>query len=659
MSLLIIEDNPADRILIQEMLRDSGTAEFRCECAPSLEDGLQRLAEDASDLVLLDLTLPDSWGLATFERLHAAAPTVPVIVLSGTDDEELAVKAVQGGAQDYLVKGQADGTLLARAVRYAIERHRVEQALEQERDLFNTLMDNIPDHIYFKDAQSRFVRINRSLAAKFGLPEPATAVGQTDFDMFTPEHARPAFEDEQRIIRSGQPLVGKVEKETMPNGELTWVLTSKVPRRDRLGRVVGTFGVSKDITELKVMEDVLAAERNLLRAVIDALPDHIYVKDNFSRFLLCNTAVAEFFGLASPEAIVGKWDFDFFPEQAARQFYDEEQTLLASRESRLQRETSVTDQQGNPRWVASTKVVMRNGRGEVTGIVGINHDVTERRRAAEELNQLNADLARSQVELLRTYDNLKRSNDELKATQLRLIQAAKMESVGRLAAGVAHEVKNPLAILLMGVEYLGDALRTHGDEDVKMTLAQMTEAVRRADTIVRGLLEFSASSALQLREESLTAAIEQSLVLVRHALRERRITVVRQLAPGLPRLQLDRPKIEQVLINLFMNALHAMSAGGKLIVTTRQEGEFVLAQVDDTGPGIAPELLPAVFEPFFTTKPTGAGTGLGLSVARNIIEMHGGKLELANRAEGGVRVTMTFNTQHGRKKDGAEASTDG
>jgi signal transduction histidine kinase len=301
--------------------------------------------------------------------------------------------------------------------------------------------------------------------------------------------------------------------------------------------------------------------------------------------------------------------------------------------------------------VLTTKVVMRNPQGTATGLVGINRDITARKHAEVQLRQLNEDLARSQRELVTTYEDLRASNDQLKAAQQKLVEAAKMESVGRLATGVAHEVKNPLAILLMGVQYLGDTL-TKQPDDVMMTLAQMTDAVKRADGIVRGLLDFSASHQLTLVESGVPAALEQALLLVGHELRQRHVQVVRHFTPNLPRLSMDRPKIEQVFVNLYLNAAQAMPAGGQLILhtalSTAPDGtRQVVVHVDDTGPGIPAEVMAKIFDPFFTTKPTGQGTGLGLTVARNIIELHHGSLTLANRPKGGARATVTFNLQPG------------
>ncbi len=644
--VLLVEDDPTDLLLTTTLLRETTSGSFQVQAAGSLAEAIQTAGGGDVDVVLLDLGLPDSFGIETFEQFHNAIPHFPVIVLSGQADETLALKAVQGGAQDYLVKGQTNAAMLVRSIRYAVQRKRIELALEQEHALFQTLMENIPDSIYFKDRQSRFLRISHAQARLFGLKSPEEALGKTDFDMFTEEHARPAFEDEQEVMRTGKPLVGKVERETLTDGRLRWALTTKMPFRDKEGRIIGTFGISKDITEIKLMEEVLASERNLLRTVIDSLPDHIYVKDTNSRFILCNNAVARFFGLGSHDEIVGKSDFDFFPEGLTRQFQEEEQELLRGETPSVNREVSFADHQGQTHWVITTKVPMRDRRNRITGLVGINRDISERKRAEEQLHQLNADLARSQKELFAAYADLKRTNEELKATQWQLIQAEKLESIGRLAAGVAHEVKNPLATILMGVEYLGDTLKD-ASEDVAMTLGQMQESIKRADAIVRGLLDVASAGRLELTETNLNGVIEQSLLLVRHELRQKDIQIIRHLADNLPAIRADRRKMEQVFINLFLNAIQVMPQMGELRLrteaTTDKEGRpVVVAVVEDNGPGIPPEVLPRIFDPFFSTKPTGMGAGLGLTVVRNILDLHGGRIEISNRPEGGARAAITF-----------------
>ena len=169
LKVLLIEDSPGDARLMRELLTGTPGPSFEVEHLDLLSTGLDRLAQGDIAVVLLDLSLPDSLGLETFARVHGCAPQVPIIVLSGRDDESLAIKTVHEGAQDYLVKGQVDSRLLVRSIRYAIERKRTEEALSKERDLLHTLLDNLPDRIYFKDAQSRFIRISRGVAEQFKL----------------------------------------------------------------------------------------------------------------------------------------------------------------------------------------------------------------------------------------------------------------------------------------------------------------------------------------------------------------------------------------------------------------------------------------------------------------------------------------------------------
>ncbi len=321
------------------------------------------------------------------------------------------------------------------------------------------------------------------------------------------------------------------------------------------------------------------------------------------------------------------------------------------------------DQLGNSRWHLTTKLPLRDGDGNIVGLVGISRDITEQRLAGERLQQANADLAGSKAELETVLADLRKSHEELKAAQFQLIQAEKMQSVGRLAAGVAHEVKNPLAILGMGVEYLSANLPSP-DPNVVLILNDMKEAIRRADLIILGLLDFSVPRALDLHAEDLSAVIEQSLALVRHELTAVPITLVRELAENLPAIWLDKNKVKQVFVNILTNATHAMPGGGILTVKTyarqlhpeeigadagsrladrfRAGDTVVVTEVTDTGTGISEEKLTQIFDPFFTTKPTGKGTGLGLTVTRKIVELHGGSIDIRNRKEGGVAVTILF-----------------
>jgi signal transduction histidine kinase len=264
-----------------------------------------------------------------------------------------------------------------------------------------------------------------------------------------------------------------------------------------------------------------------------------------------------------------------------------------------------------------------------------------------------------------THEELQKSHRELREAQLELIQAAKLESIGRLASGVAHEVKNPLAIIQLGVNYLDTTL--NGDPEVKEVIAELDAAVKRADTVIKGLVDFSRSEELELKVQDLNAIIENALNLVRHELKKEHVSLDTRLDGSISPIAADRNKIQQVFINLFMNAVQAMEGGGSLTVTTSQRelscediGRFsqvkqwfsagdsvVMVEITDTGPGIPENKLDKLFDPFFTTKPIGKGTGLGLSISRKIVELHDAVIAIRNREEGGVVVRLLFKPTQG------------
>ncbi len=282
--------------------------------------------------------------------------------------------------------------------------------------------------------------------------------------------------------------------------------------------------------------------------------------------------------------------------------------------------------------------------------LALRREISERQQAQERLTQVNEELSQSRERLVEALADLQKSHAELKATQWQLIEATKLESIGRLAAGVAHEVKNPLMTLTMVADYLAQVIPA-GEPDAPSMLQDMREAIQRANRVISELLEFSRPGELTLKPEDLHAVMDRALSLVKLELARRHIDVIREFGAALPTLPMDKNKIEQVLVNIFMNAIQAMPQGGTLIVRTSaapigQTGApATMVEIDDTGPGIPAAYLARVFDPFFTTKAAGQGTGLGLCVAQQIIELHGGTIALGNRPEGGARVTIVLNSQ--------------
>ena len=235
--------------------------------------------------------------------------------------------------------------------------------------------------------------------------------------------------------------------------------------------------------------------------------------------------------------------------------------------------------------------------------------------------------------------SLATANAELDSARMHLIEADKLESVGRLAAGIAHEVKNPLMTIMMVVDYL-DVVVPATEPDGRSMIDSLREAVDRANRVISEMLEFARPAPLLLEPQEFEPVAERALGLVKHELARKHLGLARDFVAHAPRISLDRHKMEQVLINVLLNAIHATPVDGLITVRTRLVLPDFIIEIDDTGSGISAKDQTKLFEPFFTTKPVGQGTGLGLSVARQIIQLHGGTLRLANRPEGGARVTI-------------------
>ena len=267
------------------------------------------------------------------------------------------------------------------------ERKRTDEELAAERDLLNTLINTLPDSIFIKDVMGRILLDNDAHRRTLGASTLEQVMGKTDFDFHPREQAAQYDADEKRVIRSGEPLIDKTEPFIDKDHNQRWLLTTKVPLRDRQGNIMGIVGYNHDFTEHKQAEEVLAQERNLLRSLIDHVPDFIYVKDTQSRFLIANPALARLTGVASPDELLGKTDFDFFPQELAAKYYADEQAIFQSGQPVLELEEPWVGAADNRRWLSSTKILLRDAQGKIIGLVGQSRDITERKQAEAALRE--------------------------------------------------------------------------------------------------------------------------------------------------------------------------------------------------------------------------------------------------------------------------------
>jgi PAS domain S-box-containing protein len=510
--ILLVEDDDVAALLLQKTLEHSLHCVFELSRADCLCAALREVAEGGVDLILLDLGLPDSNGLDTFVRMHSGATRVPIIVLSGLDDETLATLAVQQGAQDYIFKGQQDGDILARAIRYAIERSRIQQ----------------------------------ELAENYGL----------------------------------------------------------------------------------------------LRSVIDNLPDQVYLKDRENRFMAVNPVTSSFFGASSPDQIVGKTDFDYFPRELAAQFLEEEQMLLRRDQASVNREVAVTDAEGNNRWMLTTKVPLHDPSGNITGLLGINRDITERKQAEDGIRRMNTELERRVAE---------RTDALLKAV-------ARLEEHDRLRAefvsSVSHELKTPLTSMRFAISNLLDGIVGSLPDPVAQYLQLLDTDCRRMANTVDDILDFSSleSKAMQLHMMKLPfdRLIQRGVMSLRIQAQANNIEMVFSLSRGLGFVECDAFKMTRAIINIIGNAIKFTPRGGRVEIGLRHDATVsgnLVADITDNGIGIAPQHLARVAERYFRVDEHVSGTGLGLTIAKEIIEIHGGQMRIQSPPSGrdrGTRVSISL-----------------
>ncbi len=474
------------------------------------------------------------------------------------------------------------------------ERKQAEVALNYERDLLRTLLDNSPDNIYFKDTQSRFVKASKSLARVFGVASPDEMTGKTDFDFFDEAHARPAFEDEQSIIRTGLPMIGKEEREVWKDGHVTWVSSTKMPWFDGTGKIIGIIGVSRDITSQKLAEKQLRQ----LSSAVEHSPASIVITDPAGNIEYVNPKFTESSGY-SAEEVVGKnpriLKSGGTPDAEYQQMW---QTILSGREWRG--EFHNRKKNGELYWELASISAILDDAGKISHFVAVKEDITEKKK-------LESQLLRSQ----------------------------RMESIGTLAGGIAHDLNNVLAPLLISVELLKEKV---SDDAGRRLLDSLEANVNRGASLVKQVLTFGRGIKGERIPIHLKHIGDEIAQLVRETF-PKSLKFEIQCADGLWTVTGDPTQLEQVLMNLCVNARDAMPGGGTLSLRMENRvldkdhttanleakpGNYVVISVSDTGTGMAPEIRDRIFEPFFTTKEQGKGTGLGLSTALAIVKSHGG-----------------------------------
>jgi PAS domain S-box-containing protein len=607
--ILLVEDNPGDVLLLQETLSEITFVDLELVPVERLKTALSRLQSEEFDVVLLDLVLPDSNGLDTFIQIHEQAPLIPIVVLTGMADETLAISAMQAGAQDYLVKGQVSGSeLLLRSIRYAIERKRIEAVLKQREQELRTLTENAPDIIARFDQQLRFLYANSAVKEATGL-SVQDFLGKKISELGFPDAQTKQWEEAiQQVFSTGEKK--SIEYEFSPPSEATRYYQSQfVPEFAPDGSIESILAIARNISDLKLAEQKIREQATL----IDISPDAIMVCDLNCRVLFWNQGAEQVYGWTVAEIM--HQDVDKLSlQQRSSQLETSLQKILQT--GNWQGELNKVTKAGQGIQVSSRWKLLQNESGEAYAILMIDRDITEQ-----------------------------------KQLETQFLRAQRLESLGTLASGIAHDLNNVLTPIL-GIAQLLPLKLPPLDEQNKGLLKILVDSSRRGAYMVKQILTFARGLEGELVPLQISHLLVELEALCKSTFPKSIEIRLDFLTRELWLVSANATHLHQVFMNFSVNARDAMPHGGVLSISAEnivinetyvrtnleaKVGSYVVITFQDTGVGIPPEHIDRIFEPFFTTKAMGEGTGLGLSTALGIIKNHSGFMTVSSQIGKGTQ----------------------
>lgn len=611
--VLLVEDNPADvRLILHELAAagidaDPVTAQTEAEFVAQLQP--------LPDIVLCDYSLPQFDAVRALEILKEVGPQVPLLIVSGSIGEETAVNTIKLGATDYLLKDRLGR--LGAAVKLAIEQRnlrdaesRAHDALRQSEEQYRSLAESVPHIVWTARPDGAVEYINRRGLAYAGLDLDALA-GWAWERVVHDEDIPVARSRWNAALMTGEPHEFEFRLRRH-DGEYRWHVARQLAIRDHDRSIVRWFGTCTDIHDNKLAAQRLEQDALMLASVRDS----VIVTDLAGVVTYWNAGAAQLFGWAGEE-MIGRAYADRLPasirDDVARPIV--ERWLAGDWEG----EYEDYRKDGARVWIHARIGRIIDSDQRVTGIMGVSHDITERRKLEEQFRQ-----------------------------------AQKMEAIGQLAGGIAHDFNNLLTVINGYAEMLLlDLAQGDPSRDI---VSEIHRSGERAAALTRQLLAFSRRQVLVPAVLDLNRHLDDMERLLGRLIGAD-IDLRIQQAPDLWRIESDPGQIEQVIMNLVINARDAMPRGGQLTIRTQNVevdadyaavnpeikfGQYVLLSVDDTGHGMDEATKSRIFEPFFTTKEKGKGTGLGLATIYGIVRQSGGHIDVMSEPGVGTSFKIHF-----------------
>lgn len=606
LSILLVEDSPSDAKLFQKILASASKQLGSLFCAERLSDAIHACSHTLFDVALLDLSLPDSEGWETVANFHAAAPDIPIVVFTGSDDEEIAMQALAHGAHDYLVKGTITYPILVRAIRYAIERGQIFKQLRANQQRFWGIFNQAFQLMGLLTPEGRFLEINQT-SLEFFNAKPEDFIGKLIWELDFWESS----EATQRWLQTSlaQALEGEIIRDEI---EVSGIFGRKIfldfslkSVKDETGKVAFLIVEGRDISDRKRAEAALQDANEQLQAVLNAVPGFVAWISEDLRYLGVNRTMAEFFNL-TPDAFVGRklGSLKNSPDCLGI-ISDFMASSNLTTNQVLEIETNGTIQN-------HLIVAQKYQQGKAAVMVGI--DITERKRA--------------EAEIFKALE---------KERELNLIKTSFLSMV-------SHDFRTPITTIQMSSELLEKYLQDSMDDRKKRHFVRIKEAVTQMLQLLDEVLLISKSESGKLLFNATSLNLEK---FCRDLLETMQVNTGNQSRIKFTfqgvhcEAKMDISLLRHILTNLLGNAIKYSPMGSLVCFDCICQGDTVTFLIKDSGIGIPLKDQVKLFETFHRASNVGSipGTGLGLSIVKKCVEVHRGEIEI--QSQEGVGTTFT------------------